>query len=273
VGKGRILLPLANPDSVVILTKIGTRLAQFRQAELEVLNLMKVARNIPPHQAWVNPSSGRELLEKAEAIAREENIPVHTQLRATHNVSEAILEVIEDRKISLLIMGWKGTKNMITGQLFGNLAAKIVRRAPCDVAFIKPKQEATLSDLATSQRWLIPIALQEGKADKLLNLLPQLSAFAEAPNFILCPLDQATSPPEITSQWSKKLQAPVQSIPIAGQENGVLQLAREKNCDVIVLVTSKQAYPSLIGKSSFENNLPAMIARQFHGTVILVRPS
>ena len=276
VGKGRILLPLANPDSVVILTAISRSFAHFRRGELELLNLIKVSRKIPPHQVWVNPIPGRELLQKAEALIQQEDIPVHTQLRTTHNVSEAILEVIEERKISLLVMGWKGTKNVITGRLFGNLAEKIVRRAPCDVVFIKPKEDVKLTDLSASQRWLIPIAFQEGKADKLLELLPQLSAFAHDPNFILCPVDQSEPIPEITSKWSKKLQAPVQSIPISAQsrENGVLQLAKEKECDVIVLVTTlKRASRSLTLEPTFENNLPAMIAKRFHGTVILVRPS
>ncbi len=276
VGKGRILLPLANPDSVVILTAITRSFAQFRQGELELLNLIKVSRKIPPHQVWVNPIPGRELLQKAEALVQQEDIPVHTQLRTTHNLSEAILEVIEERKISLLVMGWKGTKNVITGRLFGNLAEKIVRRAPCDVVFIKPKKEAKLTDLSASQRWLIPIAFQDGKADKLLALLPQLSAFTHAPEFILCPVDQSKPIPDITSKWSKKLQAPVQSIPISAQsrENGVLQLATEKECDVIVLVTTlKHASRSLTLEPTFENNLPAMIAKRFHGTVILVRPA
>ncbi|MFP4692373.1 MAG: chloride channel protein [Halothece sp.] len=276
VGKGRILLPLANPDSVVILTAITRSFAKFRQGELELLNLIKVSRKIPPHQVWVNPMPGRELLQKAEALVQQEDIPVHTQLRTTHNLSEAILEVIEERKISLLVMGWKGTKNVITGRLFGNLAEKIVRRAPCDVVFIKPKAEAKLTDLSASQRWLIPIAFQEGKADKLLALLPQLSAFAHAPEFILCIVDQSQPLPEITSKWSKKLQVPVQSIPISAQsrENGVLQLAREQECDVIVLVTTlKRASRSLTLEPTFENNLPAMIAKRFQGTVILVRPA
>lgn len=276
VGKGRILLPLANPDSVVVLTGMSRSFAHFRQGELELLNLIKVSRKIPPNQVWVNPIPGRELLQKAEALVQQEDIPVHTQLRTTHNFSEAILEVIEERKISLLVMGWKGTKNVITGRLFGNLAEKIVRRAPCDVVFIKPKEDAKLTDLSASQRWLIPIAFQEEKAEKLLDLLPQLSAFAHDPNFILCPVDQSAPIPEITSKWSKKLQAPVQSIPISAQsrENGVLQLAREKECDVIVLVTTlKRASRSLTLEPSFENNLPAMIAKRFYGTVILVRPS
>jgi len=54
----------------------------------------------------------------------------------------------------------------------------------------------------------------------------------------------------------------------------VLQLAHEKACDVIVLLTTLQrASRSLVLESTFENNLPAMIANRFQGTVILVRPS
>jgi len=62
-------------------------------------------------------------------------------------------------------------------------------------------------------------------------------------------------------------------LPPPATENQVLQLATEKECDVIVLLaTLQRASRSLALDASFEHNLPAMIANRFSGTVILIRP-
>lgn len=283
IGKGRILVPIANPNTVVSLTEFASAIAQFSQAELELLHLIKVPRNLAPHQVWVDPSVGRELLQQAETIALQKGISVHTQLRTTHYESEGILEVIEDRKISLLIMGWKGTKNIFTGHLFGNIAGKIVRRSKCDVVLIKRNPKVNPSEKETT-RWLIPIVIGDPQAEKLLALLPRLSASTPSPDYILCDTNSHEEDPNRIStalatkaqELSKKLHAMVQAIPLSsqGKENQVLHLAQEKACDVIVLLTTYQrASRSLVLESTFENNLPAMIANRFHGTVILVRPS
>jgi CIC family chloride channel protein len=250
--------------------------------------LIKVPRNSPPHQVWVNPTLGRQLLQQGEAIASQRlRLPVHTQLRTTHHRSEAILEVIQERKISLLIMGWKGTKNIFTGRLFGDVTGKIIRSAPCDVVFVKGSRKLPQpAETTTPQRWLIPLCLGQMNIEPLIALLPQLSAFFGTPEYILCTIPPAEgvskslqSPNTLEGtiqQFSKQLQAPVQGVSLTSQgiENQVLQVATEKECDVIVLLTSlKRVSRSLTFDASFEHNLPAMIANRFSGTVILVRPA
>jgi len=285
VGKGRILLPVTNPETVVGLTEFASAIAQYRQAELELLHLMKVPRNLAPDQAWVNPTLGRQLLQQAEAVAAQYNLPVHTQLRTTHQRSEAILEVIQERKISLLIMGWKGTKNIFTGRLFGDITGKMIRTAACDVVFVKGSRKTVPKEKSVTQRWLVPLNLGETNLKHLTDLLPQLSAFCAAPEYILCTINSngnrqkltpKQNPLEATVQeFSKQLHAPVEGIrlPPPATENQVLQLATEKECDVIVLLaTLQRASRSLALDASFEHNLPAMIANRFSGTVILIRP-
>lgn len=283
IGKGRILLSIANPETVASLTEFGSAIAQYSQAELELLNLMKVPRNLAPNQVWVDPSVGRKLLQDAEAIGMNKGIPVHTQLRTAHYESEGILEVVEERKISLLIIGWKGAKNPFTGHLFGNIAGKIIRRAPCDVILIKRSFRQNLSQKETT-RWLIPIAIADPQTERLLELLPQLSAFTPSPDYILCDTNDTGEDSEQTptplatkaQELSKKLHAMVQPIPLShqGKENQLLQLAQEKGCDVIVLlITLQEASRSLVLEPTLETKLPAIIANRFQGTVILVRPS
>jgi len=287
VGKGRILLPICNPETVVGLTEFASAIAQYRQAEVELLHLIKVPRNSAPHQAWVNSTLGRQLLQQGEAIASQYALPVHTQLRTTHYRNEAILEVIQERKISLLIMGWKGTKNIFTGRLFGDVTGKIIRRAPCDVVFVKGSRNLTKQEPTSTQRWLIPLYYEQTETDleSLITLLPQLSVFFGTPEYIVCSITPAEAIPKSSQnsstleatveQFKKQLPASVEGVdlPSQGIENQVLQLATEKDCDGIVLLTTfKRLSRPLTFDASFEHNLPAMIANRFFGTVILVRP-
>ena len=286
VGKGRILLPIANPETVVSVTTFASAIAHYRQGELELLHLIKVPRNISPHQALLDPMPGRELLQKAEAIALEKNLPIHTELRATHERGEAILEVIQERKISLLVMGWKETKNLFSLRLFGDISGKMVRRATsCDLAFIKLGKTTTAYDLSQTQRWLIPFKIGDPKVERLLDLLPQLLAISSSPQCLFCGLEVDNKNPshagqslieEKTEQLRKQQQLAVETIFLSTShpENQILQLAREKECDVIVLLTTLQrSSRSLVLDSTLENNLATMITNRFQGTVILVRPA
>lgn len=278
VGKGRILVPVANSDTAVRLTEFASAIAQFRQTELELLHLIKVPRNASPNQVWVNPTFGRELLQHTEAIAQQQQIPVHTELRTTHDRSDAILEVIQQRQISLLIMGWQGTKNIFTASLFGSITEKLVRRAPCDVILIKPGKHIKPDTLSVTGRWLIPVSMDEAQATQFLELLPQLTARVTAPDYILCsaredlPSTKASiSLSEMAQRITEQLQAPVETVSLVAtsRDKGVLQLAQEKGCDVIVLWTPLQRTSR---EPTFEKNFPTIIANHFSGTVIFIRP-
>jgi len=279
VGKSRILAPIANSDTAIGLTEFASAIAQFREAELELLHLIKVPRNVSPHQVWVNPAFGRELLQHTEALARQQQIPVHTELRTAHNRRDAILEVIQQRQISLLIMGWQGNKNVLMAGLFGTVAETLVRRAPCDVILIKPGRNVQPKALSLTGRWLIPVAMDEAQASKLIELLPQLVSGETTPDYILCSFqtqspqaNPAISLQEMAKRITEQLQAPAETISLTAtsRENGVLQLAQEKACDVIVLwIPFKKGSR----EPTFDKNFPAMIANRFPGTVIFIRPS
>jgi CIC family chloride channel protein len=278
VGKSRILVPIANSDTAIHLTEFASAIAQFRQAELELLHLIKVPRNTLPNQVWVNPTFGRELLQHTESIARQQQIPVHTELRTTHNRSDAILEIIQERQISLLIMGWQGRKNLFATGLLGTVAEKLVRRAPCDVILIKPGKNAKRG-LSLTGRWLIPVTMHEAQVNHLLELLPQFTKEETTPDYLLCDMGEelrashpSLSLEAIAQRITEQLEVPVETVSLTTtyRENGVLQLAQEKACDVIVLWTPLRQTSQ---EPSFNQNFVTMIANRFPGTVIFIRPT
>jgi len=284
VGKGRILLPIANPNTAVNLTEIASAIAYSRQAELEILYLIQVPRNESPNQVWVNPTPGRRLLQQAEAIAIEQDIPVHTQLRTTNYRSHTILELIQQRRISLLVMGWQGKRDLITGRLFSTMTETMIQKASCDVVLIKSGNVwSNPQSLSGSQRWLIPVPVGDSKADKVFQLLPQLNALIEASSYIVCPIysnPDAWQQSDISlreypgKQFQKQLHGSLEVIPVVEQQetNTILQLAQQHNCDVILLMTTHFS-PDFTQQPNFNNGPLATIVNRFQGTLILFRPN
>jgi len=67
-------------------------------------------------------------LRQAEILARKWKIPVHTQIRVTHDLAQAILETINERNIDLILMGWKGKPSHPVG-FFGSVVDTLIRQA------------------------------------------------------------------------------------------------------------------------------------------------
>jgi CIC family chloride channel protein len=107
-GRGKILLPLANPQNVDALIAIASAIARYQKYEIECLQVIAVPKYIYPSQVKVDTSASRKLMHRLERWGRRNHIPVHTQIRIATEVDEAILETISQEKIDLLLMGWKG---------------------------------------------------------------------------------------------------------------------------------------------------------------------
>jgi CIC family chloride channel protein len=135
-GQGRLLLPLSNPQTAYGLLKLGLAIAQERNYELECLQVVSVPRHSSPAETAVSTTLSRRLLKHAVKQGERWKVPVHTQIRASHSVSQAILETIHDRHIDLLLMGWKGSTST-PGRIFGDTVDTAIRQATCDVLLVK----------------------------------------------------------------------------------------------------------------------------------------
>lgn len=181
IGQGRMLVPLANPHTANALLQFALAIARDRHYELECVQVILVSRNSSPAETPVNTANSRHLLRQAEAEARKFNIPLHTQIRVAHDPASAILEIVKERHIDLVLMGWKG-KTITPGRIFGSVADTLIRQASCEVVLVKFAQESPQHlyfSLPTKRkaiapsycllpntqlnRWLVPIADRSGK--------------------------------------------------------------------------------------------------------------
>jgi len=267
VGKGRLLLPLSNPQTATALLQIAVAIARERNYELECLQVLLVPRDDSPAETPVDTEASRQLLQQAVRLGQQAQIPVHTQVRVAHDPAQAILETLKERHVDLVLIGWKGGTTT-PGRVFGSVMDTIIRQAACDVILVKLHQEKKLD------RWLVPIA-GGPNSQRAIQLLPALASLSETPQVNLCQVFQPsvatpdTASLEQATQWLSTQLKDVQATPIQATSviDAVITLARSTRVDVIVLGASREGLLQQV----ISGNIPEAIARKSECTVMLVR--
>lgn len=267
-GKGRVLVPIANPQTAGSLLQMAAAIAQERGYELECLQAIPIARHYTPAETPVSTAISRKLLKKAGRLGKQWNIPVHTQVRVTHDISEAILETIKERHIDLLIMGWNG-ETSTPGRIFGNVVDTMIRQASCNVVLVK------FGDHTALDRWLVPTA-GGPNSRQAIRLLPALTKLAEQPEICLCQVHhpQRELPDlnvlnEAMEFLGDRLTCPISLMPVCANSvsTALIDLAQKDQCDVIVLGATREG----LLQQAIQGNIPEAIAKRCDCTVILVR--
>jgi len=130
-----ILVPVANEQTVEQLQRFAVRLAKPYNADLTVMNVIRVPPQLPPSEGRKYLDCSRALLGKAIAVAEEQNIPVYSLVKLTHNIPKAIIETCEERKIDLMILGWEGERPA-HNRVFGTITDEIILNTVCDIALL-----------------------------------------------------------------------------------------------------------------------------------------
>jgi CIC family chloride channel protein len=296
VGRGRILVPVANPETAAVLLQMAAAIARDRHYEIECVQVMIVSRNSSPSETPVRTAKSRRLLRQAEVLGKKWRIPVHTEIRVAHDAAQAILETIKERHIDIILMGWKG-ETSTPGRIFGNVVDIIIRQATCDVMLVKlgqkvqriisppsptlgePTEASTSPHLPTAQfnRWLVTMA-GGPNARVALKLLPALVTLGNYPQIRLT---QVFKPSELKPDMSvleqairvlmrrRKLSSNVVAIPVQADSvsEGVINLVKTEGYDVVVLGASREGLLQHV----IQGNIPEAIASGVESTVILVR--
>ncbi|MBW4542724.1 MAG: chloride channel protein [Myxacorys chilensis ATA2-1-KO14] len=268
-GRGRLLVPIANPQTADGLLQMAAAIARDRRYELECLQVILVPRHQVPAETKVSTSVSRQLLKRASRLGKTWQIPVHTQVRVTHDVSHAILETLKERHVDLIVMGWKGGTTT-PGRIFGSVVDTIIRQASCDVVLVKMGDGKPHLD-----RWLVPIA-GGPNSRQAIRLLPALAQLSQQPNICLCQvhhpdrsLPSASALEDAMTFLRHRLKCPVTLMPVkdSSVSGAIISLAQKDQCDVIVLGATRESLLQQV----VQGNIPEEIARRCDCTVILVR--
>jgi chloride channel protein, CIC family len=290
-GRGRLLVPLSNPQTADILLRLAAEIALKHHYELECLHVISIPHASTPAETPVDMTASVKLMEWATERGQIWGIPVHTQIRVAHRPADTILETISERHINLLCLGWQGS-SATPSRIFGNTIDTAILEASCDVVLVKLgenllvdaqnseylTQNAALTALMRLNhldRWLVPIS-GGANAEYALELLPALTALSRELEIHLCQVFAASeSPPDLSSLHaaadfvSRTLDIQAIVTPLYGEDiaQTAIDFAADKGCQGIILGASREGLLS----QTIHGNLPEAIARGSNCTVIVVR--
>ncbi len=289
IGRGKLLVPIANPETAATLLEMAFAIARDRHYEIECIQVMLVSRHSSPSETTVRTAKSRRLLRQAEVMAKKSEIPLHTQIRVAHDAAQAILETINEQHIDILLMGWKGNTST-PGKVFGNVVDTLIKQATCDLLLVKLatavetkrllgkiSPPSPSSPIPHFNSWLVPMA---GGPNALLaiKLLPALVTLGNDPKIRLT---RVFKPSELEPDMTileqsirqlirrRKLSSTVTAVPVQAESvaEGIINLVKTEGYDVVVLGASREG----LLQQAIQGNIPEAIASNVESTVILVR--
>ena len=271
-GQGRILVPLSNPRTAETLLKMAAAIARDRQYEIECLQIIVVPRHQALSEVSVRTATGLKLMQQATRLGQAWQIPVHTQIRVSHDLSSAILETMHDRHINLVLMGWKGSTTT-PGRVFSRVVDTVIRQATCEVVLVKLSHQVEFALSAGWSRWLVPMA-GGSNSQAAVRLLPALMSLSKAAQVRLFNVhkqgEQSLESLTVAAEYLKHCinsSITITSVCADSVPAAVLTCAKQDQSDVIVLGASREGLLQQVK----QGNILAVISRQSHCNVILVQ--
>ena len=268
-GQGRLLVPLADPQTAPNLIKIAAAIAHGLHYELECVHIVAVPRSVAPAEATIDLQGTEPLRQLVMSYAAHSGLSVHFQVRAAHEVGRALLEIIRDRHIDLVLMGWHHP-NLTPGRVISGVVDTLIRQAPCQVVVVRPGRNLTFN------HWLIPTA-GGPNAQSAQALLPGLLTLGHSPEIQLCTIchpekGECLTPQHISEMADGLIEAlhrPVytQVLTHPSVAEAIIDFAALCHSDAILLGASRENLLSQVIKG----NVPLEIAQQTDITVILLR--
>jgi nucleotide-binding universal stress UspA family protein len=131
-----VLVALHNPANIEFLLKMAYPIARQKNVRLVAVSVVEVPRQMPIHEGMRLAHHKEALLNQAKKLAAGWNKELGTEIVIAHHTSDGLLTAVQQFKAKALIMGWKGYTNT-RDRIFGEVADKIIRLAPCDLMVVK----------------------------------------------------------------------------------------------------------------------------------------
>ena len=136
VKRDAVVVPLHNPDHVAALLNYAKPIAEARGLRTVAMSVVKVPHQLPIHEGLRFAHHREALLKKGREYAVSQGVNLDTELVVAHQAHDGILEGARRSGADLLVMGWKGYTDT-RDRIFGEVADRVIRNAPCDLALLK----------------------------------------------------------------------------------------------------------------------------------------
>ncbi|MEM1368651.1 MAG: chloride channel protein [Cyanobacteria bacterium P01_H01_bin.15] len=279
-GNGRLLLPLSDSDQVSELLAIAVAIAQEFHYEIECLHIIQIPTHLTPAEYSANTAGPRELMRQVESAGLYWQVPIHTQIRIAQDTVNGIMDVVLEEHVNSLLLGWPRDREDEESDAINRIDEVLIRKVPCEVLLVKPSKNHHHFPLSLDNpnaSWLLPMGggPNARHALKLLSSLTSLYPDVTVPKTWLIQIyTQELAVVDgtldaIAEDMQFRLQKPFFSVSIRAAEvvSTILRFASEQRCEVMILGASREGFL----QHAIAGNIPTLIARQYTGTLIVVR--
>ncbi|MGC1219214.1 MAG: cation:proton antiporter [Phormidesmis sp.] len=232
-----VMVPVYNPQTEQFLIELSALLAQQQGGQIVPLAIT-VARSHMTRSQLENAAAKSEiLLEKASEFSQTYAVKVNPLLRIDENIASGICRASQEKKASLIVMGWGG-HNRLSARLFGTIVDSVFWKAPCLVAVARLM-------LAPSQirRILVPVEAFSDRSARTVAFVHRLAEAIRAEVTLLHVLSRsplADTPQHIEQQMKDLITqtpfaSPVQSIVVKEDDVSKAILVESEAFDLMVL--------------------------------------
>ena len=132
----RVLVPIANPDSLAVLLPPAAKAAKERDGHIILLHIIVVPDQLPFSAGRRYVEESRPLLKNASAAVEAQGIPVKVSIRISHHADQAIIETVINENVNLLVMGWCGRSRSYFAT-FGKNIDRVIDKVGCETLIIQ----------------------------------------------------------------------------------------------------------------------------------------
>ncbi len=133
----KILVPVTNEEQKD-LVKFAALVARVENAEVHLIKVIEMDRGIPlDSMNFKELTPHIKVVDKLKKILDREGIKCQSKVLISRLASDAILDTIDEEKINLTIIGWRGEAK--ADHIFGHNIDELVQRADCDVVVFKSR--------------------------------------------------------------------------------------------------------------------------------------
>jgi len=174
----RILVPIANPQTLPSLFSLSGALLAGNGGELVVLNVVEATNQIDFRSALADAEDSLDLLDMSSKLPDLDRAKIRPVIRVSRSLSKGIVHAAEEEGCNLIVMGFAGEESVQTA----NLMDEVISQARTDIVLLKVRGEFNPKRIAvslggTSNMHLI-VRLAGSLADRFdgqidfLNILP-----------------------------------------------------------------------------------------------------
>lgn len=129
----QILVPVSGTEADAETIKLACRLAKKDKGKVWAVSVVTIKRALPlDAEIESEVKKAEEILDKAEAVAGEEDYEIETDVLQAREVGPAIVDEAVERGVSLILMGI--TYKQSFGQFsLGSVVPYVLKNSPCPV--------------------------------------------------------------------------------------------------------------------------------------------